>query len=92
MLAISRTLMTNPDLLLLDEPMEGLAPLAAKGLGEQILKLKNMGMPILLCEHVKFSLGLSERAYVLDKGKVCFEGTISELSQNEKIKREHLMV
>ena len=75
MLTIGRTLMGNPDLLLLDEPSEGLAPLVVRDLGTQIQRLKDEGITILLCEqNAKFATALSDRAYVLEKGQVRFYG------------------
>ena len=69
MLTIARTLMGNPELLLLDEPSEGLAPLVVEHLGEQIGRLKRDGLTILLAEqNVDFSLELADRVYVLEKG------------------------
>ena len=93
MLTVGRTLMGNPDLLLLDEPVEGVAPLVVKDLGEQILKLKEMRQTILFSEqNVKFATMTAERAYVIDKGRIRFQGTIEELSANEEIKKEYLMI
>lgn len=91
MLTIGRTLMGNPDLLLLDEPSEGLAPLIVRDLGIQIRRLKDEGITILLCEqNARFAIALSERAYVLEKGQVRFSGTIEELRANEEIRRQYL--
>ena len=93
MLTVGRTLMGNPDLLLLDEPVEGVAPLVVKDLGKQILKLKDMGETILFSEqNVRFATTTAERAYVIDKGKIRYQGSIEELSKNEEIKREYLMI
>lgn len=93
MLTIARTLMGNPDLLLLDEPSEGLAPLVVEQLKEQMLRLKAEGIAILLCEQsYKFSLGLSARAYILEKGRVCYQGSLEELEANEEIGRTYLAV
>jgi len=93
MLTLGRTLMGNPDLLLMDEPVEGLAPLVVKDLGKQILKLKEMGQTILFSEqNVKFATMTSERAYVIDKGKIRYQGSIEELSANEEIKEKYLMI
>ena len=93
MLTLARTLMGNPDLLLLDEPVEGLAPLVVKDLGQQILKLKQMGLTILFSEqNVKFATLTSDRAYVIDKGRIKYQGTIKELSANEEIKQKYLMI
>ena len=93
MLTLGRTLMGNPDLLLLDEPVEGLAPLVVKDLGKQILKLKEMGQTILFSEqNVKFATLTSDRAYVIDKGKIRYQGSIEELSANQEIKERYLMI
>lgn len=93
MLTVGRTLMGNPDLLLMDEPVEGLAPLVVKHLGEQILKLKEMGETILFSEqNVKFATMVAERAYVIDKGMICYQGSIEELRANEEIKKKYLMI
>ena len=92
-LTVGRTLMGNPDLLLLDEPVEGLAPLIVKDLGRQILRLKDMGETILFSEqNVKFATTTAERAFVIDKGKIRYQGSIEELSANEEIKKEYLMI
>lgn len=91
MLTIGRTLMGNPDLLLLDEPSEGLAPLVVRDLGVQIQRLKEDGLTILLCEqNAKFATALSDRAYVLEKGQVRFSGTIPELQDNAEVRRQYL--
>ena len=91
MLTIGRTLMGNPDLLLLDEPSEGLAPLIIRDLAAQIRRLKDEGITILLCEqNARFASALSDRAYVLEKGQVRFSGTIEELQGNDEIRRQYL--
>jgi branched-chain amino acid transport system ATP-binding protein len=93
MLTIARTLMGNPDLLLLDEPSEGLAPIVVHQLGEQIAKLRQEGMTILLCEqNTRFSLDLSDRLYILEKGTVKYEGTVQDFMKDEKIGRAYLAV
>jgi len=93
MLTIARTLMGNPDLLLLDEPSEGLAPLVVQQLGEQIAKLRREGMTILLCEqNQRFSLDLSDRLYILEKGTIKYEGTVQDFKNDEKIVRTYLAV
>ncbi|MGD2269984.1 MAG: ABC transporter ATP-binding protein [Desulfobacterales bacterium] len=93
MLTLGRTLMGNPDLLLMDEPVEGLAPLVVKDLGAQILKLKQMGQTILFSEqNVKFATLTSDRAYVIDRGRIRYHGSIEELSANEEIKKKYLMI
>lgn len=91
MLTIARTLMGNPDLLLLDEPSEGLAPLVVDHLGEQIARLKRAGLTILLAEqNVAFSLALADRVYVLEKGSIRFSGEAAALRDNEPLRRELL--
>ena len=93
MLTIGRALMSSPDLLLLDEPTEGLAPLIVRNLEEQILTLKEVGISILLSEqNVKSALKLIRRAYVIDNGRIRFEGTLAEFEANEEVKKKYLMV
>jgi len=93
MLTVGRTLMGNPELLLLDEPVEGLAPLVVKDLGKQILKIKAAGQTILFSEqNVNFATLTSDRAYVIDKGRIRYHGSIEELSTNEEIKKKYLMI
>jgi len=93
MLAIARALMNSPELLLLDEPTEGLAPLIVKSLEEQILKLKEAGISILLSEqNVRSALRMITRAYVIDEGVIRYEGTVAELEANEDVKKKYLMV
>lgn len=91
MLTIGRTLMGNPELLLLDEPSEGLAPLVVENLLEQVGRLKREGLTILLAEQgIDFSLALADRAYVLEKGTVRFSGPAAELRDNERLRDELL--
>ena len=91
MLTIARTLMGNPELLLLDEPSEGLAPLVVEHLKEQIGRLKHDGLTILLAEqNVGFSLELADRVYVLEKGHIRFEGTAREFRDNDAIRQQYL--
>jgi branched-chain amino acid transport system ATP-binding protein len=91
MLTIARTLMGNPELLLLDEPSEGLAPLVVDHLQAQIARLKGEGLTILLAEQgVDFSLALADRVYVLEKGAIRFSGAASELRGNEALRHELL--
>jgi len=93
MLAIGRALMNSPELLLLDEPTEGLAPLIVRNLEEQIHKLKEIGISILLAEqNVRSALKLSSRVYVIDNGRIRFEGTVDEFEANEEIKKKYLMI
>jgi branched-chain amino acid transport system ATP-binding protein len=93
MLTIARALMGGPELLLLDEPTEGLAPLIVRDLEEQILKLKDTGISILLSEqNIKSALKMISRAYVIDNGRIRFAGTVDELEANEEVKKKYLMV
>ncbi len=93
MLTVARTLMTNPQLLLLDEPGEGLAPLVIKAMEEQLGEIKKMGTTMLICEHnVGLATALSDRAYVMDKGTIRFQGTIEDLRKNEEVRKKYLMV
>ncbi|HNB89503.1 MAG TPA: ABC transporter ATP-binding protein [Plasticicumulans sp.] len=93
MLTIGRTLMGNPSVLLLDEPAEGLAPIVVRSLGDQILRLKQMGQTILLSEqNLPFAMRVADRAYVMSKGTIQFQGSIAALAANDDIKRQYLMV
>jgi branched-chain amino acid transport system ATP-binding protein len=85
MLTIARTLLGNPELLLLDEPSEGLAPLIVETLRAKIAELKADGLTILLAEQgMGFSLSLADRVYVLEKGRVLFSGSATELRSDEE--------
>lgn len=91
MLTIGRTLMGNPELLLLDEPSEGLAPLVVEHLLQQVTALKNRGLTILLAEQgVAFSLQLADRVYVLEKGTVRFSGPSAQLRDDEALRNRLL--
>jgi branched-chain amino acid transport system ATP-binding protein len=93
MLTIGRSLMTAPELLLLDEPTEGLAPLIVRDLEQQILRLRDAGISILLSEqNIKSAMKLIERVYVIDNGRIRFEGTAAEFEANDEIKKRYLMV
>jgi branched-chain amino acid transport system ATP-binding protein len=93
MLTIGRALMSAPELLLLDEPTEGLAPLIVRDLEEQIRKLRDVGISILLSEqNIKSALKMISRAYVIDNGRIRFEGTVAELEANDEVKKKYLMV
>lgn len=93
MLTIARALMGSPDLLLLDEPTEGLAPLIVRDLEHQILRLKEAGISILLSEqNIRSALKMIDRAYVIDNGRIRFEGTVEDLEGNEEVKKRYLMV
>ena len=93
MLTIARSLMGNPDFLLLDEPSEGLAPLIVKVLGEFIGVIKKEGMTVLLSEqNTKFALKHADRAYIVDNGSIKYEGSIADLEKNEEVKKRYLAV
>ncbi len=88
MLAIARALMGNPRFLLLDEPTEGLAPVLVKILEERIRSLKDAGLTVLLAEqNINFTLGLSEYGYIIDNGRICYQGPVDELVDNEDVKQ-----
>ena len=83
--------MGNPELLLLDEPSEGLAPLVVDHLREQIARLKRDGLTILLAEqNVGFCLDLADRVYVLEKGHIRYEGTASAFRADETVRQQYL--
>jgi branched-chain amino acid transport system ATP-binding protein len=91
MLTIARTLVGNPELLLLDEPSEGLAPVIVESLLAQVQRLKSEGLTILLAEQgVDFSLSLADRVYVLEKGAVRFSGAAAELRDNAELRNKLL--
>lgn len=93
MLAVARTLMGNPDLLLLDEPSEGLAPLIVRELRNQILRLRDEGETILLAEqNFQFCVETCSRAYVLEKGQVVWQGQMADLKDNEEVKSRYLLL
>jgi branched-chain amino acid transport system ATP-binding protein len=93
MLTIGRTLMGNPSLLLLDEPVEGVAPVVVQELTRQIKALKTMGLTILFAEqNIHFASEISDRAYVIEKGHIRFQGTMQELAANEEVKQKYLMI
>ena len=93
MLTVARTLMGNPRLVLLDEPSEGVAPLIVEQMANMIEALKKEGLAVMLSEqNVQFAAAVSDRAYVLEKGQVRFEGTMGELSADEDIRRQYLTI
>jgi len=93
MLTVSRTLMGNPYLVLLDEPSEGVAPVIVEQMANMILELKKEGVAILLSEqNLHFAELVSDRAYVLEKGQIRFQGSIDELAGNQEIRKAYLEV
>jgi len=91
MLAISRALMTNPDLLLMDEASEGLAPVMVLELKRIVAHLKKSKLPILLVEqNVAMALAVADYAYILRRGEIVYESTSKELIENEGVKNKYL--
>jgi len=91
MLAIGRALMSKPDLLLLDEPSLGLAPLLVKAIFKTIKEISQAGVTVLLVEqNAKAALKLANRGYVLEVGEIVFSGTSKELLESEKIQEAYL--
>jgi branched-chain amino acid transport system ATP-binding protein len=93
MLAIGRALMSNPDLLLMDEPTEGLAPLLVREVGRVIAELKRSGLSILLVEqNLALALSVADRVHVLSRGQIVHTGTPAELMANDDVKTRYLGV
>jgi branched-chain amino acid transport system ATP-binding protein len=93
MLTVARTLVGNPRIVLLDEPSEGLAPVVVRALGEQIAALKREGLTILLSEqNLRFAARLADRAYVIEKGQIRWEGAMTRLMADEAVRRASLSV
>ena len=91
MLAIGRALMTNPALLLMDEPTEGLAPLLVREVGRALAELKAQGLSILLVEQsLPFALKVADHVNVLSRGRVVHSGSPTELWANEEVKSRYL--
>jgi branched-chain amino acid transport system ATP-binding protein len=93
MLSMCRTLMGDPDLIMVDEPTEGLAPMIVE-LVEQILsEVHRGGTPILLVEQsIETALALAQRVYVMSKGQIVFRGSARELAGNDDVRRQYLEV
>jgi branched-chain amino acid transport system ATP-binding protein len=93
MLAIGRSLMGNPELLIVDEPTEGLAPLIVKEVRDVLEEINKLGVSILLVEHnLKVALSLAHRVYLMGKAHVGFTGTIAELDANPDARAKYLEV
>jgi len=93
MLTIARTLMGNPEILLLDEPSEGLAPLVVEMLEEQLVRLKAHGLTMVVTEqNVRFVSELGDRVYILEKGSVRYEGAMADFLANEDVRLAYLAV
>lgn len=93
MLTIGRSLMGNPDIMLLDEPSEGLAPIMVQAVGELIAMLRKEGATIILAEqNLQFCLELADSAVVIDRGRDVFSGSIEELNSDAELKMRYLSV
>ncbi|HZW11935.1 MAG TPA: ABC transporter ATP-binding protein [Noviherbaspirillum sp.] len=93
MLTLCRTLMGDPDLIMIDEPTEGLAPKIVELVGEYLKELKNRGISVLLVEQkLAIALEISQRVYVMGHGSIVFEGTPQDLKSNASIRKEWLEV
>ena len=93
MLTIARTLMGNPEVLLLDEPSEGLAPLVVENLRQQLARLKASGLTIVLAEqNVRFVSELGDRVYILEKGMVRYEGSMAAFLGDAAVRQAYLAV
>ena len=93
MLTLCRTLMGDPDLIMIDEPTEGLAPKIVELVAEYLKELKNRGVSVLLVEQkLAIALDISNRLYVMGHGQIVFEGTPADLKANEAVRKEWLEV
>jgi len=93
MLTIARTLMGNPDVVLLDEPSEGLAPIIVEKIGELIQRLRDMGTTLIVAEqNMHFCLDIASHVAVIDKGHIVYRGSIDELRGNDDVKKRYLAV
>lgn len=91
MLAIARVLMTNPDIILLDEPSEGLAPVVVQEVGKIIGQIKESGFSILIVEqNLSMALGVADYCYIISKGRIVYESEPDQLRKNEEIKARYL--
>ena len=93
MLTTGRTLMGNPDLLLVDEPTEGLAPMIVEQVERILTEIHRSGTPILLVEQaMETALALAHRVYVMSKGQIVFTGSAAQLQANEQVRKQYLEV
>jgi len=93
MLTIARTLMGNPRLILLDEPSEGLAPVIVEQMARTILQLKDEGLCVLLSEqNLHFAQMVADRAYIIEKGRIRYSGTMAELAADAAVREQYLSV
>jgi branched-chain amino acid transport system ATP-binding protein len=93
MLTIARTLMGNPELLLVDEPTEGLAPMIVEQVERILTEIHRSGTPILLVEQsMETALALAQRVYVMSKGQIVFSGSVRDLAGNAQVRKQYLEV
>ena len=93
MLTIARTLMGNPSTILLDEPSEGLAPVVVEQMANTILELKQEGLCVLLSEqNLHFANLVADRAYIIEKGHIRYQGTMAELAANNEVRATYLSI
>lgn len=93
MLTIARSLMGNPRLILLDEPSEGLAPVIVEQMAKTILQLKAEGLAVLLSEqNLHFAQMVADRAYIIEKGRIRYEGSMAELAADASVREQYLSV
>jgi branched-chain amino acid transport system ATP-binding protein len=93
MLTIARTLMGNPAAILLDEPSEGLAPVIVEAMARAIGELKREGLAVLLSEqNLHFAAQVADRAYIIEKGRIRYSGTMAELAADESVRAAYLTV
>jgi branched-chain amino acid transport system ATP-binding protein len=93
MLTIARTLMGNPDMVMLDEPSEGLAPVIVELMAEAVAAMKGEGISVLLSEqNLHFAAAVSDRAYVIEKGAIRFSGSMADLEDNAEVREAYLTV
>ena len=92
-LAVARPLMTNPKLLLLVEPSEGLAPLIVRAIEELVKEIITTGISVILAEqNMRFAMNIAQRGYIIDKGRIHHQGTIEELKEDKEIIGKYLAV
>ena len=93
MLSIARTLMGNPDILLLDEPSEGLAPIIVQDIARLIKNLQKTEVTIIIAEqNIRFCFAIADNVALIDKGTIVYENTISELKKDTKTLKKYLAV
>lgn len=93
MLSLGRTLMANPEIVLLDEPSEGLAPLVVRSLTQVIVEIRDRGMTLLMADqNLKFCRKVCERGYIIEKGCIVHEGTMDDIWSDEGVIKKYLVI